>query len=161
MKAFSMTQPWATLVAIGAKKIETRSFKTNYRGPVAIHAAKRFPRDIQTLCYTPVFWDALDKGLKRDYPESTKAIAKFLPLGMVVAVCELRVCTVIPAVQLHGVSGGVQIKLPPDEPELSFGDYTPGRFAWFLCNVRALPEPIPAKGALSLWEWTPPEGFAL
>jgi hypothetical protein len=40
MKVLSLTQPWATLAAIGAKKIETRSWSTAYRGPLAIHAAK-------------------------------------------------------------------------------------------------------------------------
>ena len=40
MKALTLTQPWATLVAMGAKRIETRSWTTNYRGPLAIHAGK-------------------------------------------------------------------------------------------------------------------------
>jgi hypothetical protein len=39
----------------------------------------------------------------------------------------------------------------PPSPELDFGDYTPGRFQWVLSDVRLLPEPIPAKGALGLW----------
>lgn len=72
MKALSLTQPWATLVAIGAKKIETRSWSTSYRGPVAIHASKGYP----------------------------------------------------------------------------------GRYAWFLENVKPLAAPVPAKGALGLWEWS-------
>lgn len=47
----------------------------------------------------------------------------------------------------------ITLELVPAEPERSFGDYTPGRFAWFLHNVRQLPEPVDAKGALGLWEW--------
>ena len=43
MKALSLTQPWATLVAMGAKRIETRSWATSYRGPLAIHASKGLP----------------------------------------------------------------------------------------------------------------------
>ena len=43
MKALSLTQPWASLVVIGAKCYETRSWATNYRGPLAIHASKGFP----------------------------------------------------------------------------------------------------------------------
>ena len=39
MKVLTLTQPWATLVAIGAKRIETRSWATKYRGPLLIHAA--------------------------------------------------------------------------------------------------------------------------
>lgn len=34
MKALSLTQPWATLMAIGAKRIETRSWGAAYRGGV-------------------------------------------------------------------------------------------------------------------------------
>jgi hypothetical protein len=40
MKVLTLAQPWATLVAIGAKKIETRSWPTNYRGPLAIQFAR-------------------------------------------------------------------------------------------------------------------------
>src|SRR6202030_2406661 len=50
MKALTLTQPWATLVAIGAKRIETRSWPTLYRGPLAIYAAKRFPKWAQDTC---------------------------------------------------------------------------------------------------------------
>lgn len=41
MRAISLWQPWASLVVLGAKKIETRHWSTNYRGPLLIHAAKR------------------------------------------------------------------------------------------------------------------------
>ncbi len=40
MKALTLTQPWAHLVAVGAKRVETRSWPTPYRGPLAIHAAQ-------------------------------------------------------------------------------------------------------------------------
>ena len=40
MKALSLTQPWASLVADGRKTTETRSWLTHYRGPLAIHATK-------------------------------------------------------------------------------------------------------------------------
>lgn len=41
--ALSLWQPWASLVALGAKTIETRSWSTKYRGPLLIHAARREP----------------------------------------------------------------------------------------------------------------------
>ena len=44
-----------------------------------------------------------------------------------------------------------------DETERLLGDYSPGRFAWVLKNPRKLPTPIPARGQLGFWEWTPPE----
>jgi hypothetical protein len=71
MKALTLWQTWATLVSIGAKTIETRSWGTSYRGPLAIHAAK------QDISYHEMllFADLL-KGVR-------------LPLGRVVAICEL------------------------------------------------------------------------
>ena len=45
MKALSLWQPWASLVALRVKTIETRSWSTSYRGPLAIHAAKRPVRE--------------------------------------------------------------------------------------------------------------------
>jgi hypothetical protein len=41
------------------------------------------------------------------------------------------------------------------EHELSFGDYTPDRFAWLLRNVMPVPKPVLARGSLGLWEWQP------
>lgn len=39
MKALTLWQPWASLIALGVKSIETRAWSTSYRGPLAIHAA--------------------------------------------------------------------------------------------------------------------------
>jgi hypothetical protein len=44
MKALSLTQPWASLVVAGAKKLETRSWPTYYRGPLLIHAFEGISR---------------------------------------------------------------------------------------------------------------------
>ena len=46
MKALTLTQPWASLIALGHKHVETRSWTTyqHYGGVIAIHAAKGFPR---------------------------------------------------------------------------------------------------------------------
>lgn len=54
MRALSLRQPWASLVTIGVKTIETRSWATKYRGPLAIHAAKRRP---------PIHWHRPDADL--------------------------------------------------------------------------------------------------
>src|ERR1700744_118543 len=50
MKALTLTQPWASLVALQEKRIETRSWLTAYRGELVIHAAKGFPADCKELC---------------------------------------------------------------------------------------------------------------
>jgi hypothetical protein len=41
MRCLTLTQPWATLVAVGAKQVETRNWSTRYRGRLAIHSPSR------------------------------------------------------------------------------------------------------------------------
>ena len=40
MKAITICQPYAQLIAAGAKRVENRTWPTSYRGPIAIHAGK-------------------------------------------------------------------------------------------------------------------------
>jgi activating signal cointegrator 1 len=144
MKALSLTQPWATLVALREKSIETRSWPTPYRGPLAIHAAKNLKpvgglEGLKDLCQTPPFCDALVRaGI---------AFAGELPLGAVVAICRLAYC--VPVEEVDAIYS-------PSRNERAFGDYSDGRFAWFLGDIVALPEPIPARGGLGLWDWDAP-----
>lgn len=174
MKALTLTQPWATLVAIGAKRIETRSWATSYRGPLAIHAAKGFgkggERGHKALCGTEPFCSVLNAACKAHYDALDKsdgvlrAMAEhpFMPMGAIVATCELLDCvetwprwaTITP--WLTASWNETTYHVPPGQGsyEAAFGDYTPGRFAWLLGNVQALETPIPAKGALGLWEWS-------
>ena len=102
MKALTLTQPWATLVAIGAKRIETRSWRTSYRGPLAIHAAKGFPKWAREFAQDDwTCFGALKPGhaahLKlsgvRLIPSETgRRAAGELPIGAVVAVRDLVDC---------------------------------------------------------------------
>jgi len=147
MKALTLWQPWATLVAIGAKKIETRSWKTNYRGPLAIHAAKRVNRETLHLCFTEPFFDALTGAGIRLIAQHVFR-GNVLPRGAIVATCMLRQVVEITERNASGLK----------DLELSFGDFTPGRYAWFLDDVEELPESIPAKGKRGLWKWKHIEG---
>jgi len=143
MRAITLTQPWATLVTVGAKRIETRSWSTRYRGVLAIHAAKTMPREARELCYEVPFLEVLNTHNLR--PGT-------LPRGHVIAVAEL--VGVMPT-EVNGY-------MPPalvarmTAMEQAFGHYGPGRMAWILANVRRLKTPIYAHGALGLWEWAPP-----
>jgi|SRR5581483_8604804 len=140
MRGLSLTQPWASLIAIGAKRIETRSWATSYRGTLAIHASKGFPVECRELCEEWPFDDALASAGVTSWQR--------LPRGMIVATCELVACV--------STSGsGARLELWPGHPlnewERAFGDYSAGRFAWILANVVSLPEPIPVTGSLGLW----------
>ncbi len=149
MKALSLTQPWASLVALGAKRVETRSWPTSYRGPLAIHAAAGLgpvggKRGLRDLVGEQPFRKVL-LGTVSGYVPPWE-IADVLPLGAILAVCELTDCRstgrdMYGPAWLEGLS----------EQELAFGDFTYGRYGWTLDNICALPEPIPCRGALGLW----------
>ncbi len=134
MKAITLTQPWASLVAIRAKKIETRPWNTNYRGPLAIHAAKEMNAVARACYHKPMFCEAL----------AAKGILNLedLPLGVVIAICKL--------IAVHPITRFTEV---PIDPEFSFGDYRWGRYMFILENIERFPHPIPARGALNLWEW--------
>lgn len=158
MKALTLTQPWASLIAIGAKQIETRSWFTKYRGPLAIHAAKSFPHWAQEFCLDEPFFSAFKKaGIVHEGNWITD-----LPLGQVVATCNLFDCVEIPPMGLFSHKrktirhGTTTFLVPPKAPELTFGNYDVGRFAWLLTDISSFVEPKQAKGAQGLWEWIPP-----
>lgn len=161
MKALTLRQPWATLVAVGAKRIETRSWSTNYRGPLAIHAAatrirsgdirhNRFPPEIRKALL-PYACDRVAREWPGDLGKGVPADPWYLPLGAVVAIVEL-----VDVVRIKD-SAALAAGLILSPRERAFGDYTPGRFAWLLGAGYGLDDPIPARGALSLWEWDAPE----
>ncbi|MBP2643945.1 MAG: hypothetical protein H6Q67_1832 [Firmicutes bacterium] len=143
MKAITIMQPWASLIACGAKHIETRSWATKYRGPLAIHAGKSLK--YIDMAYDYPFTDYFTTGGD-------------VPLAAIVAIVDLVDCV--------KVIGRVSLKIGDEQQmgavlndyikvagnEFAFGDYTPGRYAWILDNVRRI-EPIPAKGKQRLWEW--------
>lgn len=140
MKAITIWQPWAGLVASGIKKNETRSWLTNYRGTIAIHAAKQAVQ-IGWLRYLSE--EAAEViGRRLELPDIFNAVETF-PVGCILGTAELVDC----------------IKITPefiaalDYDELMVGDYTLGRYAWVLENAKMFPEPIPSKGSQGLWNW--------
>ncbi|MCG8694670.1 MAG: ASCH domain-containing protein [Minwuiales bacterium] len=152
MKALTLWQPWATLIALGIKGFETRGWSTRYRGPLAIHAAKR---RVDRRQFDDYLWPVL-AGF--DYiGEPRPDIPWPLPTGCVVAVCEL--VDVIPTEQIRVIEdeadwddfGQDRGAISPAEHYL--GNYEPGRFAWDCRKVRRLRQPIAARGAQGLWEW--------
>src|ERR1035441_8202753 len=70
MKALTLTQPWASLMGLRQKTVETRSWGTSYRGELVIHAAKGFPKWAKETCEEPVFQSALGALTAADLPLS-------------------------------------------------------------------------------------------
>jgi hypothetical protein len=139
----TLVQPWASLVAIGAKRIETRGWSTPYRGLLLIHAGKAWSRSAAALCQCPPFATAL--GLPEEERRETPrrglpgAIGGgiVLPIGAVVAVARLADCR-------------SARRIVPCPDERAFGDYSPGRYGLLLDDVRSLSEPLPCRGHLGL-----------
>lgn len=150
MKAITLTQPWATLVAIGAKRIETRSWPTSYRGPLAIHAAKGWTPDDRQLCHVSPFVSVLQPW-KDALPDADKlSIVSALPHGVIVAVVHLETCwRFAPDTWAQVKARSAKQQLPAYEAE--FGDYTAGRFGFVLGRLQALAEPVAARGMQQLW----------
>lgn len=137
MKAITVWQPWAQLIAVGAKRYETRGWPTDYRGPVAIHAGARWLADNAGLCWRSTFREALESAGVRvpGVKPVARRFKKLLPLGAVVAVAELVDC-----VPCWPIPDGI------DRREAAFGDWGPARFAFRLADPFLLPEPVPAVG---------------
>lgn len=130
MKAITIHQPYASLIAWRFKRYETRHWTTRYRGTIAIHAGKKWTRTMQA------YWEDLCDS----YPEPKGYKAAELPLGCVVAACRL--------VNVHRVE-----TVSPGALESVVGNFAPGRYAWEMEVVKLPPEPIPAVGQQGIWEW--------
>jgi len=113
-------------MALGHKRVETRSWTTGYRGLLAIHAAKGFPA-----------W-------AREFAAEERAIGRLpaqLPVAAIVAVA--RLVAVRPTSEASLLVGPLERHL---------GDYTDGRFGWFCEDIVALRDPVGCRGALGLWQ---------
>lgn len=119
MKAISLWQPWASLMAEGLKRNETRHWATSYRGPILIHATKRMeaPTILMRELLKPHGYQSWD-----DFPR-----------GALVCKVNLVDC----------ISSG---KYSPGHPEYQFGDYGPNRYVWITNNLEKF-KPIPYKGS--------------
>ncbi len=131
-KALSLLQPWASLVVMGLKKIETRSWSTPYRGLLLIHASAGKAGKL-------IAENAAIRKHIADY--------KTLPFGCIIG-----------QVQLVDIVRVGELQLPSEEidklslEEKAFGD-NKARFAWLFADAEMFDEPIPATGRLGLWEF--------
>ncbi|MHB1731900.1 MAG: ASCH domain-containing protein [Ferrimicrobium acidiphilum] len=171
IKALTLYQPWASLVALGVKTIETRSWSTEYRGRLAIYAASSIPTDVRLNVlnqrvnghnhhyeggYTPILNALYNGGF-----ESTSD----LPLGAIVASCEL--IDVVPITRLGNDAGhteyrvvdmplfrGLHLLREKDEvveDQRPYGDFTPGRYAWLLADIASTTERCPRCWESGSW----------
>lgn len=144
IKAITVWQPWATLIALGVKRFETRGWATKYRGSIAIHAGKRI--DIDSFRNLTI-----NRVLRKHGILSVDD----LPTGEVIAIANLKGCHPI---SLCGdsfastIDDAGEITHIYENEEFEFGYYAEGRYAWEMTNVRQI-TPVQAKGQQGLWTW--------
>ena len=150
MKVLTLWEPWATLYAHGIKKIETRPKPTTYRGTYLIHSANRWTRFQKELCEKEPFKSELEKIWYLWHDESLNKIDNpNFNFGCIIGAVEIISCARIasffgkPIISLYDWYREETII---KQPELSFGDYTNGRYAWIGENHRLLKTPISYKG---------------
>lgn len=141
MKCLSLWQPWASLITNGHKQIETRSWSTSFRGPLAIHAAKTWNQDLAGLCECWPFTDVLPPGDPAD-----------LPKGCVIAVAELYDCKRVDQKLMDYCRRRThEADLSNTPCEYHYGDFSEGRWLWFLRGVRPI-EPVYVRGHQGLFD---------
>lgn len=150
MKVLSLLQPWASLVAIDAKRFETRSWPcVDYRGALAIHASAGWKKTERATAMRQPFLTALEEGR---FELDLYGVPR-LPLGQILCVVDLVDCVPIEDADEAIRHRRALLGVMPRINERYFGDYSPGRFAWVLRDLRPLRAPIPAKGRLQLWNF--------
>lgn len=125
MKVLSVREPYASLIASQIKTIETRSWKTNYRGEIFIHA-----------CITK---NKIKDEIKHLIPDN-------LMYGYILCKANLVDC-------IYMDEEFIKKTKSTNHNNYICGRYEIGRYAWVLDNIEILPKPIKAKGQLGIWNF--------
>jgi activating signal cointegrator 1 len=141
IKAISLYEPYASLIRTGAKKIETRSWETSYRGPLLICAAKKhliyeIIADLSTWeiqgALAPLIGQPLDLTSNTSWPGIK---AEHLSFGKAVALVDLVDCKRTGDMTLEEIG-----------TDNKFGNFALGRFGWKLENIKSIPAPFLVTG---------------
>lgn len=128
--ALSIRQPWAWSILHAGKDIENRSWRTRFRGPIALHAAKGLTKAEFEDCLATVH--AISETQPFPPGTSMPALAE-LPRGGIVGVCDIVDC------------------VNQSESPWFFGEDS-GAYGFLLANPRPV-EFIPVNGALGMFDW--------
>ena len=146
MKALTLMQPWASLIAYGLQDVETRSWWSRHLRPgerLAIHAGRTIPdtsdmaNEVEAIegLYGPDWINEIERGL-------------------VLCTVRYRGVFCVKSVSNGEASGYDPVSgLTVSMPTTRFGYWTPGRCIWLLSDVERLDEPELARGRLGIWDW--------
>lgn len=123
MKVLTIKEPWATLIVSGYKKYEFRSWKTNYRGKLLIHAGLSSEKEMMKKV----------EDYNLDYTN-----------GAIIGEAVITECILVDeefSEELKNINSVV------------YGDNYVGLYAWKLENIKKYDEPIYIKGKLGIWNY--------
>lgn len=123
MKALTIKEPWASLIINKYKKYEFRSWKTNYRGKILIHAGM---------------------SIEKDMLEKTKDYNIEVNKGAIIGEADLVDCILVNEEfdkELRNID------------KIVYGNNHLNNYAWKLENIKKYDKPIPIKGKLGLWNY--------
>ena len=134
MKALSIKQPWASLIAHGIKDIENRTWKTHFRGRIYIHASAKGAQ---------VVFD----GEQRTYLKSRKQPVDITQLSAIIGEVDIIDCVINhPSIWAESTATTQDGKEIVEKPI----------YNWVLANPVLYDKPIlNIKGKLSFWEFEP------
>jgi hypothetical protein len=139
MKALTVCQPWAWAIIHGPKRVENRTWPTSYRGPLAIHAGK-----------TRDWFERPGLGRWFERVGLTLPAESQLDFGAILGVVQLVDC-----VRVEELRDSLLVGSPHLTADAAV--WADGPWCWVLKNPRILREPLPWRGAQSLWEVQLPE----
>ena len=128
MKMLTIKEPFATLISKGIKKTETRSWKTNYRGEIYIHAGLSKPK-----------YEHKSNDFKKIADE-----LNYKP-GYVLCKCNLIDCIYMDEKYIEDMKNN-------HYQDYICGEYSVGRYGWVLDNIEPI-EPFSVKGKLGIWNY--------
>ncbi len=135
MKVLTIKEPFATLIKNRIKYIETRSWKTNYRGELYIQASvSKIRKEVK-----------MRKELSKLYNENE------LNFGYIICKCKLIDCIYI-------TKDFIENEKKNNYNNFISGHYSVGRYAWVLEDIEEI-EPIRVKGQLGIWNYNKKSNF--
>lgn len=124
MKAITIWQPYAVAIKLGLKHYETRTWSTNYRGPIVIHAAQKKLHN-------------LELNLMNKYAISQDEVS----FGNPILICEIEDCIKMTKDFINA----------QPQSEIDFGNWQEGCFSWKLKIKQFLTDTKRVRGQQGLW----------
>lgn len=143
MKAITICQPYAHLIMLPEtdprhKRVENRTWPTNYRGPLAIHAGK-------SRAWLDPGESETGEGRHNNYG----ILVSRMVFGCILGTCELLDCIRYDDL---GLGNRTSAQLHAKYPWLADHQHASGPWCFVLGRVKRLEKPVPFRGAQGFYE---------